>query len=132
MALVTFHSQFPKRYVYHLFTFFGIVLFFISFFKGMEKITKVAAVVLPNDEDSKAIDCRGSNLLNSTKITLDVASTKLVESIFQGYAISAVKHAVAHPVNSSDIALEFNQLAISTPAGHYNQQISQEKPGTVI
>ena len=97
----------------------------------MANITKVAAVVVPNDGDSKSKDCRGTKLLNSAKITLDVASTTLVESIFQDSAISAVEHAVAHPVSGNDIALEFNQFAISTPAGHYNQQINQQKRGTV-
>ena len=98
----------------------------------MANITKVAAVVVPNDGDSKTKDCRGTNLLNSAKITLDVASTTLVESIFQDSAISAVEQAVAHSVTSNDIALEFNQLAISNPVGHYNQKISHEKPGKVI
>ena len=98
----------------------------------MANITKVAAVVVPNDRDSKTKDCRGTNLLNSAKITLDVASTTLVESIFQDSAISAVEQAVAHSVTSNDIALEFNQLAISNPVGHYNQKISHEKPGKVI
>ena len=98
----------------------------------MANITKVAAVVVPNDGDSKTKDCRGTNLLNSAKITLDVASTTLVESIFQDSAISAVEQAVAHSVTSNDIALEFNQLAISNPVGHYNQKISPEKPGKVI
>ena len=98
----------------------------------MANITKVAAVVVPNDGDSKTKDCRGTNLLNSAKITLDVASTTLVESIFQDSAISAVEQAVAHSVTSNDIALEFNQLAISNPVGHYNQKISREKPGKVI
>ena len=98
----------------------------------MANITKVAAVVVPNDGDSKTKDCRGTNLLNSAKITLDVASTTLVESIFQDTAISAVEQAVAHSVTSNDIALEFNQLAISNPVGHYNQKISHEKPGKFI
>ena len=98
----------------------------------MANITKVAAVVVPNDGDSKTKDCRGTNLLNSAKITLDVASTTLVESIFQYSAISAVEQAVAHSVTSNDIALEFNQLAISNPVGHYNQKISHEKPGKFI
>ena len=98
----------------------------------MANITKVAAVVVPNDGDSKTKDCRGTNLLNSAKITLDVASTTLVESIFQDTAISAVEQAVAHSVTSNDIALEFNQLAISNPVGHYNQKISHEKPGKII
>ena len=100
----------------------------------MANITKVAAVVVPNDGDSKTKDCRGTNLLNSAKITLDVASTTLVEIIFQDSAISAVEKAVAHSVRptSNDIALEFNQLAISNPVGHYNQKISHEKPGKII
>ena len=111
---------------------FGIVLILIHVLKDMANITKVAAVFVSNDGDSKAIDCRGSNLLNSSKITLDAVSTALVESTFHNSAISAVEHAVAHPLSSSDITLEFNQLAISTPGGHYNQQINQQKPGTVI
>ena len=98
----------------------------------MANITQGAAVFVSNDGGSNIIDCRGSNLLNPSKITLDAVSTALVESTFQDSAISAVKHAVAYPLSSSDIALEFNQLAISTPGCHYNQRINQQKPGTVI
>ena len=111
---------------------FVLVLFIlIRVLKDMTNITKVAAVVMSNNGDPQGKESRGSNLLNSAKITLDAVSTTLVESIFQDSAISAVEHAVAHPVSGNDIALEFNQFAISTPGGHYNQQINQQKRGTV-
>ena len=94
----------------------------------MEKIAKVAASSVRHSKQDHF------DVLNSSKITLDSLTTALVERTFQDSAILSVKQAVADPVSSSevDIVLEFNQLAISTPGGHYHQQISYHKPGTVI
>ena len=89
----------------------------------MEIITKVAGPIAGDD----------SNQLDSSKITVDYISTALVENVFQHSAFLAVNGVVARTVNRSDvdIILKFNQLAIRTPGGHY-QQLHYQKPGTII
>ena len=88
----------------------------------MEIITKVAGPIAGDD----------SNQLNSSKITLDSVSAALVETVFQDSAFLAVNNVVADTVSRSDVdlVLKFNQLAISTPGGHY-QQLHYKKPGTI-
>ena len=99
--------------------------------KDSENIAKVTATVVPN-VNFKTEQCH-SNLLNSSKITLDTVSTALVEKTFQGSANVAVNSAVAYPVSSDvDLALKFNLLAISTPEIHFHRQSTHQNPGTDI
>ncbi len=66
-------------------------------------------------------------------MTPDALSNATVERTFQQLAILAVNTVMAHPVGSDiDVGLKFNQLGISTPAGHYHEQTSYHKPGKVL
>lgn len=102
----------------------------IWFLKDIATIKKVAATdvttVNPNSKHGSATQ------LNSSKMTADTLSNAAVERTFQHLAVLAANSVMAHPVGSDiDVGLEFSQLGISTPEGHYHKQTSYQKPGKV-